>query len=254
MNYTDLRQGDTLPMVGVLQLLLNRTGASLTPDGIFGPKTAAAVKLFQRSRKLGIDGIVGEHTWGRLTAGLRLPIVDSVDVWDPTFLHEDARDIQNAGGNPLLLGGLCNGVAQAVSLLGGCRNVFLLRFHGHGGPGLAGVAEGQGELDPHSNERSLIWADPAVLTILSHLSPIFGPYGCVEFIECETGRGPAGRRLLAELADCLGVPVTGAFLDQPFSRLATFRLLGPTFTAVPGGRTLLNWCKSLPPFAGACAA
>ena len=32
MNYTLLTQGDSLPMVGVLQHLLNRTGLSVVPD------------------------------------------------------------------------------------------------------------------------------------------------------------------------------------------------------------------------------
>ena len=52
MNYTDLREGDRLPMVGVLQHLLNRTGASLVADGVFGARTLAAVKAFQRPRGL----------------------------------------------------------------------------------------------------------------------------------------------------------------------------------------------------------
>ena len=106
MNYTDLREGDHLPMVGVLQQLLNRTGASLVPDGDFGPKTSAAVRAFQLPRGLVPDGIVGEMTWGRLTAGVSLPIVDSVDVWDPTFMSEDATYLQKAGANPLLIGGI----------------------------------------------------------------------------------------------------------------------------------------------------
>ena len=193
---------------------------------------------------------MGEKTWGRLTGGVNLPILDSVDIWDPTFLREDASYIRKAGGNPLLIGGMCNGVEQTVSLLAGSRNVFLLRFHGHGAPGVASVSTGHGELDPNLKERSDIWASPLILKILGRLRPIFGPYGCVEFIECETGRGHEGHRLLSQLAEKLGVPVTGAVQDQPFGRLWSFRLSGPTRTVISGGRSLGDWCKARPPFAG----
>lgn len=82
MNYTYLSVGDNLPTVGILQKLLNRAGAKLNPDGVFGPKTLAAVRQFQRSKGLTPDGIVGKDTWPRLTEGLDLPIVDCVDVFD----------------------------------------------------------------------------------------------------------------------------------------------------------------------------
>ena len=40
--------------------------APLAMDGIFGAKTLAAVRAFQRSRGLQVDGVVGPLTWGRL--------------------------------------------------------------------------------------------------------------------------------------------------------------------------------------------
>jgi peptidoglycan hydrolase-like protein with peptidoglycan-binding domain len=40
--------------------------ARLAPDGIFGPLTEAAVRTFQRTFALQVDGIVGPQTWGRL--------------------------------------------------------------------------------------------------------------------------------------------------------------------------------------------
>jgi len=254
MNYPDLRKGDNLPAVGVLQQLLNRTGGSLTPDGIFGPKTFAAVRDLQLARKLEPDGIVGQKTWERLTNGLSLPILDSIDVWDPTFLKEDAAYIRRVGGSPLLVGGMCNGVEQVVSQLSGWSNVFLLRFHGHGAPGVASTSTGHGELDPKMRERGDIWNNQTIIKTLGRLATTFGPYGCIEFIECQTGAGTSGRTLLRKLADQTGVPVTGAVHDQPFGKRWSFRLSGPTVTVVPGGGNLSTWCKLLPPFPGACAA
>ena len=50
-----------------LQLALNRNGARLTVDGIFGPLTKAAVRIFQIVRGLTPDGIVGPVTWSKLS-------------------------------------------------------------------------------------------------------------------------------------------------------------------------------------------
>lgn len=65
---TILRIGSRGPEVERLQRLLNSHGArpSLDPDGNFGPLTAAAVREFQRSRGLTMDGIVGPQTWAAL--------------------------------------------------------------------------------------------------------------------------------------------------------------------------------------------
>ncbi len=43
--------------------MLNAQGAGLTVDGDFGPVTGAAVRTFQTSNGLGVDGIVGSQTW-----------------------------------------------------------------------------------------------------------------------------------------------------------------------------------------------
>jgi peptidoglycan hydrolase-like protein with peptidoglycan-binding domain len=56
-----LRRGDSGDHVKELQNLLK-----LGDDGKFGPKTEAAVRQFQRERKVVADGIVGPKTWAKL--------------------------------------------------------------------------------------------------------------------------------------------------------------------------------------------
>ena len=59
-----LTLGDRGPEVKVLQQkLCERTGATLTTDGIFGHSTFVAVVAFQASAGLTADGAVGEKTW-----------------------------------------------------------------------------------------------------------------------------------------------------------------------------------------------
>lgn len=68
-----LRAGDGMgvrvalaPHVAELQALLNAHGATIKPDGKFGPLTDGAVREYQRVYKLTVDGIVGPQTWGSL--------------------------------------------------------------------------------------------------------------------------------------------------------------------------------------------
>lgn len=63
-----LKLGSTGDDVKVLQSLLNYlpasiTGPDLTVDGDFGPKTQAAVMMFQTYFGLSVDGIVGKNTF-----------------------------------------------------------------------------------------------------------------------------------------------------------------------------------------------
>lgn len=251
-NYTLLRQGDKLPSVGVLQKLLNRGGAGLRVDGDFGSRTKTAVQNFQRPRGLNPDGAVGPVTWPRVSAGANLNIVDCIDIFDPSLSRMEERDIRRAGGNPLVIGGMSNGVEQAINLIvGQSRNVFLLRFHGHGARGMAGISTGHGELDPNLEHRADIAIEnfTQVRHIVRRLRGVFGPYGCIQFMHCETGGGPRGRRLLDLVAAEVGVPVSAGINTQLGGGLDTFRFEGPTYTAVPGGATLKSWCESRPDFA-----
>ena len=64
-----LRQGDRGSDVSVLQYMLalvaefNPVLTVIQVDGVYGARTAQAVREYQRSRKLTADGVVGEETW-----------------------------------------------------------------------------------------------------------------------------------------------------------------------------------------------
>jgi len=48
------------------------TSIGLTADGVFGPETDAAVRAFQGTLGLTVDGIVGALTWRALVSGMLL--------------------------------------------------------------------------------------------------------------------------------------------------------------------------------------
>jgi peptidoglycan hydrolase-like protein with peptidoglycan-binding domain len=56
-------------MVYRLQGLLTALGSSVTIDGIFGPKTEAAVKAQQHAFGLVQSGVVDNNTWTKLIGG-----------------------------------------------------------------------------------------------------------------------------------------------------------------------------------------
>ena len=112
-----IRVGSTGPEVVVIQTELNRIGRNYPAipkipvvDGVFGPKTEAAVRKFQQIFNLQVDGIVGSATWYALvrlyTAVLSLSELKSegqqfTDIdWDypealrPGDRGEDVRRLQ----------------------------------------------------------------------------------------------------------------------------------------------------------------
>lgn len=247
-----LRNGDVLPAVSVAQLLLNRNGAGLSVDGIYGPRTTAAVRDFQRPRGLSPDGVIGQNTWPRLVANERLQILDCIDIFDNSLFVMEARDLTRAGGHPLLLGGMCNGIEQAVTDIKRVANkLFLLRFHGHGAPGAAGVSDGHGRFEDHSTFRD----DPSTRAALRQLRDCFGPYGCIQFMHCNVAQGASGQGFLSMVSHETGVPASAAIRTQYAGTLRkTVRFEGPTRTVCPGGRDLRAWSRSLPQFYGMSVA
>ena len=64
MSEPVLRKGSTDPAVRDLQDALSTLGHDPGPiDGVFGTETEAAVRAFQQSKGIAVDGIVGRVTW-----------------------------------------------------------------------------------------------------------------------------------------------------------------------------------------------
>ncbi len=73
----NLRQGAQGPEVKKLQEALNAKGAQLDVDGKFGPKTLDAVRKFQGSNSLDVDGVAGKDTMSALNGGAAQPKADA---------------------------------------------------------------------------------------------------------------------------------------------------------------------------------
>ncbi|MFF0401823.1 peptidoglycan-binding protein [Streptomyces sp. NPDC005248] len=68
-----IRQGAGGEAVKAAQVQLAAAGYDVTADGAFGPRTAGAVKVFQKRHGLKADGVVGPNTWHKLVAGTNVP-------------------------------------------------------------------------------------------------------------------------------------------------------------------------------------
>ena len=73
-TYRQVGYGSTGSAVSKLQTVLNQHGYDLAVDGIFGVKTQAAVRDYQKKNSLKLDGIAGPETWGSLLAQPTAPV------------------------------------------------------------------------------------------------------------------------------------------------------------------------------------
>ena len=69
MGRQELSYGSQGRAVEELQELLNKNGASLKVDGIFGADTVEQLRIYQQNNDLDADGIAGEKTWASLLGG-----------------------------------------------------------------------------------------------------------------------------------------------------------------------------------------
>jgi hypothetical protein len=70
-----LRRGSRGPSVAELQALLTAAGCPTMQDGVFGPATEQAVRLFQTSRGLAADGVAGPSTISALRRSQEPPSI-----------------------------------------------------------------------------------------------------------------------------------------------------------------------------------
>jgi peptidoglycan hydrolase-like protein with peptidoglycan-binding domain len=86
-----------------LQYLLNANGSTLVVDGVFGPRTDAAVRSFQRAHGLVVDGIVGPRTWSAVIVTVRR---GSVGAAVKAVQDEANSRGSNASGPALVIDGI----------------------------------------------------------------------------------------------------------------------------------------------------
>ena len=145
-----LVQGDRLPMVAVVQAMLNSWNLRrhlLTVDGVFGSLTRSEVVYFQQHQGITPSGQVQQNTWQQLTQHNRMVISDLVDVSD-SLLEGSVTVLRNNGSMPLEIGRMSNATAGITSriLSSGVERgkLVLLRFHGHGNHGSQVIGYGTG--------------------------------------------------------------------------------------------------------------
>jgi peptidoglycan hydrolase-like protein with peptidoglycan-binding domain len=107
-------------------------------DGIFGPKTLAALKSFQTSSCGQFpSGQATPDTWSELLRGTNLAVVSSVDIGD-AGLKVDVQALKDSGDNPIELGQMCNGLGQLIGVVerrASGKSIAALRLDGHGNLG-----------------------------------------------------------------------------------------------------------------------
>ena len=101
-----LRRGDTGKAVRKLQRSLGFTGDDV--DGLFGPATQRAVRAFQRTNGLAVDGVVGRNTHGAMKAQKSTPKQGKVNLraFLDTISHAEGTDrYGDQDGYDVIVGG-----------------------------------------------------------------------------------------------------------------------------------------------------
>jgi hypothetical protein len=264
----NIRAGEHSPRVTLLQILLNShacTGADgrrLTVDGIYGHNTRAAVVA--AGKTIGTGDPSGNAATPaliqRLLADVDLSVITSVDLGDPE-LQDDVDQFQRNFDDPILLGGMCNGLVQmvqAVRTRARPGRVATLRLDGHGNLGewltvsvgnVVDLRESKNRAEQQEYAaiakeiNSYISAQnfSKVNDIIQPLSAIFAPFGFAEHLGCTLGARRQTREMLRKLADLWGVPIRVGIQTQPIG--SVMDISGPAFTAFPRGQNLTGWSR-----------
>ncbi|SNY37045.1 Peptidoglycan-binding (PGRP) domain of peptidoglycan hydrolases-containing protein [Paractinoplanes atraurantiacus] len=107
-----VRQGDKAHPVPSLQYHLRARGHTVTVDGDFGPRTDAAVRAFQQSKGLAVDGIAGPLTWKALVTTVRHG--DQGDAVKSVQEEFQYRNQSEDPGNAPLVDGIFGPVTEAA--------------------------------------------------------------------------------------------------------------------------------------------
>lgn len=249
----DVRMGDRGPRVVLLQVLLNRAGAGLKVDGIFGPLTRRAVSD-ARLRLLNISGPFADpDLWMALLGEHRLCGIDAFDMGEERF-QAGTTIVRSAGSRVVQTGAMCNGVQAVVQGITSqtvpAGSLGVLRTWGHGNRGhwlsftVGEVVETTKE-NPAlgaaiaAERRSYVYPGnfDAMSSVLAPVRQCFAGVGIYEHHGCSLGRIQETRRMMSRLATLWGVPVTVAVGTQliPCGPDTALRFQGQTLTAYPGG-------------------
>jgi Meckel syndrome type 1 protein len=156
-----LRLGSKGPDVVRVQSALGQV-----PDGVFGPRTDAAVRVFQGRNGLEVDGIVGPHTWGTLFG----PHGASYDPVTPRyeFKIQRASAVEEARVRPSLAGKgpVAKIVLRTVPAAGGGDAGSGADARGGGDAG--GGADAGGKTRSHRGGSTA----PATVPAVDHTTPV----------------------------------------------------------------------------------
>lgn len=252
-----VKRNDSGPRVVALQILLNRRlGRTLVTDGVYGQLTADAVTRFRNDvmKASGSGDVTDGSFWQELIRGAGLQVTDAVDVTDPMLLDVVVPELGRFG-RPIETGAMANGVIQVMTdiraQVADKSKLLLMRFHGHGGPGVAAVSFGKRSLDlvkgiDHEATLAVINGKTvaAVAPQLRQMAPLFANFGFVEFHACRVALGAGGAALLRTLADIWNAPVSASTESQNAEGKSNFVLTGQIVTAFPGGVDLRRWAFS----------
>jgi hypothetical protein len=180
-------------------------------------------------------------------------IVNVFDAEDPRRFS-DARHVTD--GRDIMLGGMCNGVAQMISSIMALFNTSgeldVLRLFGHGAEGMMGISVGgrvSSGASPNMVSTIAYNNFDQISGELGRLTTLFAPSGRVDLFGCSVGGGEKGDKLLQRLANLWGVKVRAGILTQ-FSGTASSQMVfeGPIKTAIPGGTAPIRTHHAMPSY------
>lgn len=173
-------------------------------------------------------------------------IFDVVDAVDPDLVSAEGAWIKAEGGDPILMyaGETVNLMISRLLDRTAKASIKLLRIHGHGRPGLQGIANGNNP-KPAPLAAIGVYNFDKIKNELSRLNGAFSMNAEVYLMGCNVAQGKKGKQLLESLANVWRVPITAGVKTQwscgteapvdliDICKAYTFSHEGPTETAYP---------------------